>query len=260
VSRLFVETVGSGPDLILLHGWGLHSGVWDELVPVLAGEFRLTLVDLPGHGHSSCAAMPPSLEGVAQQLAEAVTGPAAWLGWSLGGMVALQLTGQAPGCVQRLILVAASARFTRTPDWPDAVDPAVMETFAADLEQDYQGTLRRFLALQLRGSAHARQVQRYLHQRLLSQGPPRPAALRAGLSFLRDSDLRPALARIACPVLIMVGARDPLVSPGAGLAMQRSLRGSRLVVIPGAGHAPFLSHPQVFLRELTRFLHVPTGV
>ncbi|HRA24442.1 MAG TPA: alpha/beta fold hydrolase, partial [Usitatibacteraceae bacterium] len=49
---LHVELAGQGPDLVLLHGWGLHGGVWQGLARELAPAFRLHLVDLPGHGHS----------------------------------------------------------------------------------------------------------------------------------------------------------------------------------------------------------------
>ena len=50
--KLYTETLGAGPDLVLLHGWGLHAGVWESTAAELAKSWRVTLVDLPGHGRS----------------------------------------------------------------------------------------------------------------------------------------------------------------------------------------------------------------
>jgi pimeloyl-[acyl-carrier protein] methyl ester esterase len=173
-------------------------------------------------------------------------------------MLALQFAADSPDRVEKLILVAAGPRFTRTPDWPYGVDPALLEQFARDLEHDYEDTLRRFIGLQVRGSEHARETHRFLRHRLLGIGRPDPGALRGALSILRDADLRPALARIACPLLLIGGEHDTLVPPVAGLAVQQLMSefegGAEWVMIPGAGHAPFLSHPEPFLRAVTRFL------
>jgi len=52
MTDLYVETRGQGPDLVLLHGWGLNLRVWDSLAGVLENSFRIIAVDLPGHGRS----------------------------------------------------------------------------------------------------------------------------------------------------------------------------------------------------------------
>ena len=52
---LKISSRGQGPELVLLHGWAMHSGIWGGVVDVLASEFRVNLVDLPGHGQSQCA-------------------------------------------------------------------------------------------------------------------------------------------------------------------------------------------------------------
>lgn len=269
MNRLFTRTVGAGPDLVLLHGWGLHSGVWNGIAGRLALRFRLTLVDLPGYGRSMSAAPSAAVRGgdgwgddmdahsyldaAVTQLAEVAPPRASWLGWSLGGMLALRFAADSPERVEKLILVAASPRFTRALDWPQGVEPVLLEQFARDLTQDYEGTLRRFVALQVRGSEHARETQRRLRHSLLGSGRPEPKALCAGLGILRGADLRQAAAHIACPVLFIVGDRDMLVP--AGLAVKRLMPSAEWVKIPGAGHAPFLSHPDLFLQAVTGFLH-----
>jgi pimeloyl-[acyl-carrier protein] methyl ester esterase len=254
-AALYTTALGAGPELVLVHGWGLSAAVWDDAAVALADEFRVTALDLPGHGRSASVPMTVDLAALALQLARAIPRGAAWLGWSLGGMAALQLAGQMPERVDRLVLVAVGARFSRAADWPWGVEVPVLEAFARGLEQDYRDTLRRFLALQLRGSDQARDTQRILRQRLFSHGLPEPAALDAGLRILAQGDLRPVLGGVRCPVLILCGERDPLVPVAGAQALQHLLPSSRLVTIAGAGHAPFLSHPARFIGEVRRFLH-----
>ena len=86
---LRIETHGSGPvQLVLIHGWAMHGGVLQPLVDALAGHCTMHVVDLPGHGYSRDCGLPLEPHACAAAIA-AVTPPAIWLGWSLGGLVAL---------------------------------------------------------------------------------------------------------------------------------------------------------------------------
>jgi pimeloyl-[acyl-carrier protein] methyl ester esterase len=175
-------------------------------------------------------------------------------GWSLGGQVALEMARQFPAQVDRLVLTASTPRFTVTADWPWAVEGAVLQEFAAALESDYEGTLKRFLALQARGDDEARAVLKRLRDLLFSRGRPGVEALRAGLAILLDSDLRAAAAEIQAPTLLLHGERDLLTPPGAAHWLAGRIKGARLEILPGAAHAPFLSHPGEFAETLTGFL------
>ena len=86
---LHAETQGSGPALVMLHGWGLHSGIWEPVLPRLRQHFRVTCIDLPGHGGSRGWDEGFDLETAAAAALEAAPRRAAWLGWSLGGQVTL---------------------------------------------------------------------------------------------------------------------------------------------------------------------------
>src|SRR5678815_530163 len=84
---LHVESTGSGPPLVVLHGWAMHSGLWMPALPKLASRFRVHLVDLPGHGHSPPIA-PTTLAGIARAVAErlgSLPGGPTVPGWSRGG-------------------------------------------------------------------------------------------------------------------------------------------------------------------------------
>jgi pimeloyl-[acyl-carrier protein] methyl ester esterase len=252
---LHVEVQGRGPALVLLHGWGLHGGVWEPLLPELTPRFTVHVVDLPGHGYSRGLAAPSTAEEMARPILASLPQPATWLGWSLGGIVALAAARLAPATVQRLALVGATPKFAQSPDWPHGMPLDTLRAFADELERDYRGVLLRFLSLQLGNGEAQRALLRTLRASLFSRGEPSVASLRAGLAILEDSDLRASLGEIAAPALVVHGARDRLVPVEAGEHLAAHLRRATLRRLEADGHAPFLSRPQEFARWLTEFGH-----
>lgn len=243
---------------MMLHGWGMHSGLWDRFAQALAIQQPVTLIDLPGHGHSQSAHAAMSLDVTTQTIKSMIdqdTGASVLLGWSLGGLVAMQLAAQYPTQVSKLILIASNARFTRAVDWQCALPHEVLEQFAAQLQADHRATLQRFLALQVRGSENERQMLHELKQQLATRPPPQQAALHSGLQLLHSTDLRHTLEHIQCPVLLIQGSHDRIVPAAAGTAQQALLSNARLLTIEGAGHAPFLSHSNAVITAINQFLH-----
>jgi pimeloyl-[acyl-carrier protein] methyl ester esterase len=251
---LHVTTTGQGPRLVLLHGWALNSHVWDDLVPRLASEFSVTCVDLPGHGASRWHAGIDDLDSLAETVVPHLGAHCHLLGWSLGGMVALKLALRHAARIEKLVLVASTPKFVASPDWPSALQPAVLEHFAARLREDYPATVREFLTLQVRGDERAHEALRILRRRVLVAGELDNAALRAGLRILREADLRSDLPRIRMPALVIAGERDALVPPAAAAALATGLPQARAQVIERAAHAPFLSHLDEFSSEVRNFL------
>jgi len=236
---------GRGPELVLLHGWGLHGGAWGGWPERLARRFAVNIVDLPGHGRSTFSG-PFTLESVADEIAATLAAPAIWIGWSLGGMAALAAAMRHPERVRALALVATTPRFVRTAGWDAATGAGQLERFARDLRRDYQGTLENFLSLQIGAAAGARELIRSLRARLEELPAPHPGALDAGLEVLRSADLRTGLADVRAPAAVIHGGRDRLIPPPAAEYLARALPAARLTLIEAAGHAPFLSHlPEV---------------
>lgn len=252
-ARLYMETQGRGPELVLLHGWGLHAGVWDTLIPKLVPHFRVTRVDLPGHGRSSGLPMPGDLSHIATQVSALAPKNAVWLGWSLGGLVALRAALDEPRPMRALVLANTTPRFVTAADWPHAMPPEQLQGFAAGLAQDYRETLLRFLSLQVRGDGRARAALRELREALFTHGEPDTASLAAGLALLEGSDLRDALSTIRLPTLVMTGAYDRLTPPAAGEHLAQSIPGARLHRFPKSAHAPFISHADEFTAALVDF-------
>jgi pimeloyl-[acyl-carrier protein] methyl ester esterase len=250
---LYVEQRGSGPDLVLLHGWGLHSGLFEPVVDALAAHYQLHLVDLPGHGRSSMPECEYTLANIAALIAEAVPANATWLGWSLGGRIALTAAAN-DHAISKLILVGANPCFVQRPDWPYAMPEVELAQFATSLRDDYRATLRRFVAVQSRGSERGREELRRLRETLFDHGEPAAEALAAGLQLLGDADLRPQLAAIKQPTLILHGERDTLAPLAAAEYTAAEMPNAKLVCIVGAGHAPFISHPQAFISAIKEFV------
>ncbi len=252
---LYVKTFGAGPDIVLLHGWGLHADIWEETTQRLATAFRVTLIDLPGHGRSAAIDGAFDLNALTAAVAAVAPSRAVWLGWSLGGMVAMRLAIEHPERVAGLILVASSPQFVRSGDWPHAMELQVLEAFTQMLEQDYHDTLQRFLALQTLGSARGGETLRVLRELVSRHRSPPPVTLRSGLAILRDANLRPRLREIACPVQLIFGQRDALVPLAEALDIKEIWPSAHCHVIKGAAHAPFLSHPDDFFAVVDEFLH-----
>lgn len=252
--NLHIESHGSGAPLALLHGWGMHGGIWESIVPSLAQHFRVHCVDLPGHGMSALQGNF-TLDALAAELSAQFDEPLNVCGWSLGGMVALRWSRLAPQQVRRLVLVTSTPCFTEREDWLFGMTAEMLQQFAAELERDYAATLRRFLALQVRGGASERELLTDLRVRLFSRGEPDVKALRGGLEILRDADLRAELSAIRQPALVIAGEHDKLTPPEASYYLAQTLSDARIVEVAGAAHAPFLSHPELFAEQIVDFLH-----
>lgn len=249
---LRIDVGGSGPDVVLLHGWGMNASLWADVAGGLAQRFRVHSVDLPGHGGSTTCT-PYDLDAVTSMLAAALPPRATICGWSLGGQVALKWAHTQPGQVERLVLVASTPRFVRAAGWDCGMDSAVLDDFAQSLARDWRTALRRFNTLQAQGDTRLRAVSQRLRGQLLAHGAPLPAALAAGLRILRETDLRAILPHIEQPVLILHGEHDAVVPVAAGEYMQRTLPRAILEVYAGTAHAPLVAQPQRAAQRIMEF-------
>lgn len=249
---LHTERFGSGPDLVMVHGWAMHSGVWRDFAESLADRVRVTLIDLPGHGCSG-EAHDFSLETVAAALAEAAPARAHWLGWSLGALLAAGVATRFPGQVRGVILMAGSPRFVSAPDWP-GVAPDLLAQVAGNLEENFHGTLKRFIALQAFGLSDPGTVVRDIHSRLNQREPPVPSALQGGLRVLQQADLRAELRDSGIPCLALLGARDRLVPRELGPALAAQAPNVEVRVLEGAAHLPFATHPEAVAEPILDFM------
>jgi pimeloyl-[acyl-carrier protein] methyl ester esterase len=253
MTTLHIEIMGRGEPLVLLHGWAMHGGIFRPLSERLAGHYTLHVVDLPGHGYSALPTDGLALDACVDDLLARLPA-AAWLGWSLGGLIALRAAQRAPRRVTGLIELCASPCFVRSADWPHAVDADVFHSFGSDLARDYRATIDRFVALEAHGSDHMRDELRELRAHVFERGEPDARVLADGLAALQTADLRDALPGLAMPSLWIAGRRDRLVPWQAMQAAAELAPGGCFVRIEGGGHAPFLSHAGETASAIVEFL------
>lgn len=241
-ATLYSKTVGKGPTMVMLHGWGWNSQIWEPLLPELSQYFQLVLIDLPGFGQSPLNITNYTYELIAPLLLEIVPNPAIWLGWSLGGMLAWQMAIHYPDKVKKLITVASSPRFVAGKDWP-GVSETTLAKFAATLTTDYEKTLTGFLELQLRGNPSNQALLPDLEKQLLTDNQTPIAALKSSLKYLQATDFRSQVREVQCPELHIFGSLDRLVP-----AKVASLIPGQSEIITHSGHMPFLSQQESFIR------------
>ena len=246
---LHVEARGTGRDLVLLHGWGLHSGVWDEVLPALQARCRVHAIDLPGHGYSSSAAVR-SFDEAVDAVAALVPAGAVVCGWSLGGLFAQRLAHRHAARVSRLALVATTPCFEARPDWPHGMKASTLMGFATALSNDRDAMLKRFVALNAMHGPHGRDTVRAFTRRLGDRGPPSDRGLAAAFAWLREVDLRKEAPALRAPTVVMHGGRDMLVPVSAGRWLGGHVPDARLVELPDAAHMPFFSHRDAFVEAV----------
>ncbi|REL25246.1 pimeloyl-[acyl-carrier protein] methyl ester esterase [Thalassotalea euphylliae] len=250
-----ISSIGRGVPIVLLHGWGLNSGVFASLAHKLAEQFKVISVDLPGYG-DNVDVMPDdyNLAGVAKLVTEAVTEPAVYLGWSLGGLVATQIARTSPQHkILGLVHVATSPYFVQSADWP-GIKPELLATFHQQLSKDIGKTLSGFLKIQAMGSSHIKDDIRQIQSLVMAKPLPNKFALEKGLEILANADTRAELAEITLPFLRIYGNMDSLVPKKVINFVNELSPNSELVVFDKASHAPFISNFQLFVEQLSAWL------
>ncbi|MDP3281567.1 MAG: pimeloyl-ACP methyl ester esterase BioH [Nitrosomonas sp.] len=252
MTYLHVESMGDGPDLVLLHGWAMHSGIWSGVQEQLSQQFRLHLIDLPGHGLS-----PASEPGTLNHLVEIITKilPEHCIvgGWSLGGQIAMELALREPKRVKQLILISTTPCFAKRDDWKWGMEHKLLQLFLENLKLNYATTINRFLTLQMSGDRDASKILLQLRKHFFQRAEPDPDALLKGLRILQESDLRDRMGAIKQPVLLLHGENDVITHPAAADWMHQQLSQSQRVLFSHCGHAPFLSYPEQFVTCLNEF-------
>jgi 2-succinyl-6-hydroxy-2,4-cyclohexadiene-1-carboxylate synthase len=248
---------GRGRRLVLLHGFTQGPGSWDQLVAGLEGSYEIVRVTLPGHGPAGSASAQARLpfEAAAGAVADAVADvagpePATWMGYSLGGRLALRVALDRPELVDSLALLGATAGIEEADARAARVE--VDERLAAGLErkgveQFIDGWLAQALFSRLSRSDAG------VEERRLGTVEGLASALRL-LGTGAQEPVWNRLGEISMPVLLIAGEHD---SKFAALAFRMAAgigENAGISFVPGAGHAAHLERPQSVATILNRFL------
>ncbi len=245
--KLYYEVHGSGPALLLTHGYSSTARMWAGQIDVLAKDFQLILWDMRGHGRSDYPAAPEAYSEEATvadmaALLDVVQAPNAVIGGlSLGGYMSLAFHRVHPGRTRALLIIDTGPGY-RSDDSRAAWNQTAIKT-ATRFETEGLEALRPH-ASESRGAGSPQGGHR----------DARGLALAArGLLRQRDAKVIDSLAQIAVPTLIVVGADDkPFLAPSNYMAAK--IPGAKMAVIPNAGHVANLDNPAAFNAALSSFL------
>jgi 2-succinyl-6-hydroxy-2,4-cyclohexadiene-1-carboxylate synthase len=245
--RLASRSSGRGPRLVLLHGFTQTGASWRAVAADLAADHDVVCVDAPGHGGS--AAVEADLAESAGLLGDA-GGRATYVGYSMGGRVALHLALARPDLVERLVLLGATAGIDDPAE--RAARRAADEVLAAAIERDgVEPFLARWLAQPLFAGLPDDPDERAARATNTAGGLA--ASLRRAGTGTQEP-LWPRLGELAMPVLVAAGERDAkFAAVGRRLAAAIGPHAT-FAVVPGAGHAAHLERPAAFVKVLRAWL------
>jgi 2-succinyl-6-hydroxy-2,4-cyclohexadiene-1-carboxylate synthase len=248
------ERDGSGPRIVLLHGFGQTGRCWGPLAPALAAGHEVVRLDAPGHGGSSGVAADLPTTG---RLVAETAGPAVVLGYSMGARMALHVATEAPEAVRALVLVGG------TPGIEDDAERA--ERRAAD----------RALARRIRDEGVDAFVERWLALPMFAGLPPdgrfeaerrrnTAEGLATSLELAGTGSQQPlwdALPAIDVPVLVVAGEDDRRYADIAARTASTVGDNARAALVAGAGHSAHLEQPAALTELVLAWLDDlgPTG-
>jgi 3-oxoadipate enol-lactonase len=249
-ARLSAQVGGAGRPLVLLHSLLADRTSFDRVAPALAATHRVIALDLPGFEGSDAA--EGGLEAVADRVAQALAAmrldqKPILLGNGYGGFVALLTAIRHPGLAERLVLADCGASFSEP-------GRAAFRGMSAAAEK---GGLTAIADVAMR-RLFAPEYQA-LHPELIAQRKARflaidPGTFHGACAALAALDLRPRLAELKLPVLVLVGEMDEATPPPMSKELAAGLPDARLVVLPGCAHVPQLQAPEAFLAAISGFL------
>ena len=248
-TRLYYESAGAGPAVVLVHGGLVDSRLWDDQMKPLSRRFRVVRYDLRGYGRSAAATESFShLEDLRGLLDLLGIGKATLVGLSLGGIIAADFALEHPGRVERLVLVGPGLRGDKQPPPKDAA--AVIEAMSRGAEAFADASMRRELYAAVRPgtAAHTRL------RRMLLDNFKAISTLRPGFIKYPEPPTAERLGEIKAPTLVVVGSLDGKNLLNIADTLATGIPGARKVVIPGASHHPPVETPAEFNRALLDFL------
>jgi 3-oxoadipate enol-lactonase len=249
-SRLEVEIVGEGRDLVLLHSLLSDRSSFEQLAALIGGQRRLVLVSLPGFGGSppAGATLSDYADAVAALFEDlGLPSETDVLGNGLGGFVALALASRHGERFERMVLVGSAIAF------PEA-GRATFRALADKVEREGMGAVADAAMRRMFPEPFIAATRDLIAGRAAVFRRIDPSVFAAACRMLAALDLGDELARIQNPTLIVVGAEDQATPPALGRALADRLANARLIELPGLGHCPHIQDPEAFVAAIAPFL------
>jgi len=248
------DSGGDGLPVLLVHAFPLNAGMWDPQIASLGDRYRLIAPDLKGFGASSAPDDPGAYtmgsysEELAGLLDHLGLESVVLVGLSLGGYIAFEFLRRFPGRVSALVLADSRAEA----DPPEGVAKRTKQQ-AMVRDEGTAGLIEALVGALSSEATRAGKPDVVARLKELMDNPV--AGFVGGLEAMKKRpDSTDDLAKIEVPTLIIVGEDDAVTPPDAARKMHEHIGGSRLVVIPEAGHLSNIETPEVFNGALADFL------
>lgn len=255
-ARIRYEVRGDGPETILFaHGLLFSGEMFAPQVASLRPEYRCVTFDFRGQGRSETTRSGYDMDTLtvdAAGLIEALDlDPCHFCGLSMGGFVGMRLAIRHPDLIRSLMLLETSADPEPAGNVPRyRVMQWVARWFGPGLVLDRLAPIM-FGAKLLGDPDRAGELSTY--KKMLAEGD-RVGMARAAGGVIRRAGVHAELGRIRCPTLILVGDQDVATPPKVAERIRDGIPGSRLVLIPGAGHSSTLEEPEAVTAAIRGFL------
>ena len=246
-----LQSQPSSPEIVLLHGWGSASQSWQPLIPALQNIANIIALDLPGFGES--ASIPEfTLDAVVQLIAAQLPEKCVLIGWSLGGMLAVQIAARYPNKISRIITLAANAKFVASRNYETAMPLVVNRQFNKNFATDPQSTLKLFSGLLAQGDTNERALLKQV--RALAEPDKINSNWLQALELLAVLDNRETFAQLTQSGLHFLAEKDALVPIAAAQALAQLNPQQSVQVIAGAAHALHWSQPELVAKAIQGFI------
>ena len=252
---------GSGPTILLVHGFGCDQNLWRPVVDHLRSDFRLVLIDLVGSGSSDPSAWDPirysDLSGYAADILEIVEGlglrDVVFVGHSVSAMIGALATIADPSRFSKLIMVTPSPCYIDDDGYRGGFSRADIDELLRSLEQNYLGWSQT-MAPVIMGTPDRPDLQDELAD-AFCRTDPEHARVFARTTFLSDN--RGDLSRISIPTLVIESRQDAIAPREVGAYVHAHIPGSQKVTLDATGHCPHVSAPQPTAAAVAAFARAP---
>lgn len=251
--ELAYDDVGSGPAIVLVHGYPFNRTMWDEQLAALRDKYRVIRLDLRGHGESESSEGPAPMNLMAQDISalldqlgisRAVIG-----GLSMGGYVVLAFHKLFPARVEKLLLADTRAQ-AETEENKKVRAEQAQKILAEGMGGIADMMLPKLLAPET--VSKRPEVVKRVRAMMLQTKPEGAASALGGMAVREDHTDR--LSEIKVPTLILVGREDAITPVADSEKMHAAIAGSRFLVIENAGHVSNIEQPEQFNKALIDFL------
>lgn len=219
-------------NFLFISGWGYDNTPLKNLANALE-QGNAPVYSLPDLEPDGTSVHNENYATVLSRHLQSLNQPVILVGWSTGGIIALETAGEYPEKVAGLILISSTPRFCSTQDFPWGASENELEKMKEGLDHDLNRTLRGFF----RRAAYPEKLPPDIRQRRVQAAAQQGKdSLKGGLTYLQEADCRKKMTAIKCPVLLLHGENDRIIPVQAAEWLSAQLHDTSFHSLPDAGH------------------------